>query len=71
MPKNSATKPLGLDLPGSCFTKDFSSPNQNLLMSSFEYYSNAVGACAKFHGDKTSNIQMTALTDFDLKSENP
>ena len=31
----------------------------------------AVGACAKFHGDQTSNIQMTVLTNFDLESENP
>ena len=29
---------INMKVPRRCFTKDFSSPNQNLLMLSFEYY---------------------------------
>ena len=70
---------------GRCFTKALQSkvPLQISFTHNFKYEnlntitlctctdSIAVGACATFHGDQTSNFQITAFTSFDLESLNP
>ena len=50
------------------FTHNFKYKNLNTIKFCTCSDSIAVGACAKFHGDQTSNIQMTASAIFDLES---